>query len=92
MGNRTSTLLLFIILILPGCTTGGIVSTAAVEESLPEGIACNGQVELCLRSYDDVTFPETHNSFATHEDGILYPQATIKPVSLRSGMQAFVHS
>ncbi|MBT5661626.1 MAG: hypothetical protein HOI79_06110 [Euryarchaeota archaeon] len=73
MGNRTSTLLLFIILILPGCTTGGIVSTSTIEESLPEGIACNGQVELCSRSYDDVTFPETHNSFATHEDGILYP-------------------
>ena len=28
---------------------------------------------LCLRTYDNVTFPETHNAFATEDDGIFYP-------------------
>ena len=35
-----------------------------------ETIPCNGLVILCHRTYDDVTFPETHNSFSTHEDNI----------------------
>jgi len=73
MGNRTSALLLFIVFILPGCTTGLIESSSGIEEPLLEGVECNGQVDLCSRSYDDVTFPETHNAFATHEDGIMYP-------------------
>ena len=37
-----------------------------------ETIPCNGLVILCHRSYDDVTFPETHNSYSTHEDNIYY--------------------
>lgn len=73
MGNRTSALLLFIVFILPGCTTDLIESSSGIEEPLLEGVECNGQVDLCSRSYDDVTFPETHNAFATHEDGIMYP-------------------
>ena len=35
-----------------------------------ETIPCNGLVILCHRTYDDVTFPETHNAFSTHEDNI----------------------
>ena len=73
MGYRTSALLLFIVIILPGCTTGGIVSSSEADETVLEEVECNGQVDLCSRSYDDVTFPETHNAFATHEDGIIYP-------------------
>jgi len=34
--------------------------------------ACQGLVEFCLRTYDNFTFAETHNSFATSEDGVLY--------------------
>ena len=35
-----------------------------------ETIPCNGLVILCHRTYDKVTFPETHNSYSTHEDNI----------------------
>ena len=38
-----------------------------------ETIPCNGMVILCHRPYDEVTFPETHYSFSTHEDNIYYP-------------------
>ena len=32
---------------------------------------CHGASEYCLRNYDDFTFPETHNSFAASEDGVV---------------------
>ena len=35
-----------------------------------DGIECHGMAEYCLRSYDNFTFPETHNSFSTIEDGV----------------------
>lgn len=35
--------------------------------------ACQGAVIFCMRTYDNFTFPETHNSFATTEDGVIYP-------------------
>ena len=34
-------------------------------------ITCHGKGEYCLKTYDDFTFPETHNSFSTPEDGII---------------------
>ena len=37
--------------------------------------ACNGRVELCDRSYDDVAFPATHNSMAAaSEPGWFFPE------------------
>ena len=48
-----------------------------------ETIPCNGLVILCHRTYDDVTFPETHNAFSTHEDNIYYPAS-----NHRTGFQA----
>ncbi len=38
-----------------------------------DAIECMGNVTYCMRTYDDFTFAETHNSFATEEDGIHYP-------------------
>ena len=35
-----------------------------------DSLLCHGKAEYCLRSYDNFTFPETHNSFATIEDGV----------------------
>ena len=35
-----------------------------------DGITCHGMPRYCLRSYDNFTFPETHNSFSTIEDGV----------------------
>ena len=39
-------------------------------ENPADGIECHGKAEYCLRSYDNFTFPETHNSFSTIEDGV----------------------
>lgn len=35
-----------------------------------DGIICQGQAKFCLRTYDNHTFPETHNSFSTVEDEV----------------------
>ena len=58
------------------------------EDALDDGMVCNGWSQLCTRTYDNVTFPETHNAFATHEDGIFTLQATIVPALMHSGTQA----
>ena len=58
-----------------------------------ETIPCNGLVILCHRTYDQVTFPETHNSFATHEDNIFYPAANHRTgfsAQWNAGMRAFM--
>ena len=34
-------------------------------------ISCHGEARYCLRTYDDFTFAESHNSFSTPEDGIM---------------------
>ena len=34
-------------------------------------VICHGLSKYCLRNYDDFTFPETHNAFATSEDGVI---------------------
>ena len=34
-------------------------------------ITCHGMSKYCLRTYDDFTFAESHNSFSTPEDGII---------------------
>lgn len=58
-----------------------------------ETIPCNGLVILCHRTYDDVTFPETHNSFSTHEDNIYYPASNHRTgfqAQWNAGMRAFM--
>jgi len=65
--------LIVCILLIAGCTSPD-ESNAEQEVDQPTSESqCNGSVILCERSYDNVTFPETHNSFATHQDGIFYP-------------------
>ena len=58
-----------------------------------ETIPCNGLVILCHRTYDDVTFPETHNSYSTHEDNIYYPASNHRTgfqAQWNDGMRAFM--
>ena len=67
---------LIMLMLLSGCVAPTVPRTAVNdEEPIPDGTECNGMVVLCDRTYDDVTFPETHNAFSTHEDGIYYPAA-----------------
>ena len=35
-----------------------------------DGIVCQGEARFCLRTYDNHSFPETHNSFSTVEDEV----------------------
>ena len=58
-----------------------------------ETIPCNGLVILCHRTYDQVTFPETHNSYSTHEDNIYYPASNHRTgfqAQWNAGMRAFM--
>lgn len=58
-----------------------------------ETVPCNGLVILCHRTYDQVTFPETHNSFSTHEDNIYYPASNHRTgfqPQWNAGMRAFM--
>ena len=36
-----------------------------------DAMICQGFSEYCLRSYDDFTFPETHNAYSAAEDGVI---------------------
>ncbi len=54
---------------------------------------CMGLVEYCLRTYDDFTFAETHNSFATTEDEVYYPASnhdTGLSAQWNGGVRAFM--
>ena len=79
-----------VLLFLSGCL--GFGDEVEVEQEYqPE--ECNGMDILCDRTYDTVTFPETHNAFATHEDGIWYPasnHATGFQAQWDAGMRAFM--
>lgn len=58
-----------------------------------ETVPCNGLVILCHRTYDQVTFPETHNSYSTHEDNIYYPASNHRTgfqAQWNAGMRAFM--
>ena len=63
-----------------------------VQAETSEG-ECNGMDILCDRPYDEVTFPETHNAFATHADGIFYPASNHRSgldAQWDAGMRAFM--
>jgi hypothetical protein len=94
MRGSIGALALTTLLVLSGCVTPTVpMSESEGEEDLEEGDACNGLVVLCERSYSDVTFPETHNAFSTHEDGIYYPAANHQTGLLaqwNAGMRAFM--
>ena len=87
-------LLVGVLFSMPGCT---VVSTDVEglepEEEHDDGMVCNGWDQLCSRTYDNVTFPETHNAFATHEDGIYYPASNHRTgldAQWDAGMRAFM--
>ena len=90
--NVTSVLLMFV-LILPGCTTGVFSPNISDDDTTNYGPECNGWSDLCSRTYDQVTFPETHNAFATHEDGIVYPASNHQTglyAQWNAGVRAFM--
>ena len=94
MRGSIGVLTLIVLLLLPGCVTPTVPSGSQVdEETVQYEEPCNGLVVLCSRSYSDVTFPETHNAFSTHEDGIYYPAANHLTGLLpqwEAGMRAFM--
>ena len=77
---------------LSGCSAP-VEDIIEVDPFIAETEGCNGFAYLCHRTYDNVTFPETHNAHATHEDGIYYPasnHATGLDAQWQAGMRAFM--
>ncbi len=81
MGKLCSgTLTMLSTLILVSCGTGG---ETVVPDAGPDGGGqpdggepnpkCNGHEELCLRQFDDVAFPMTHNAMSNAEAGWILP-------------------
>jgi hypothetical protein len=62
--------------------TGGTTAPAAVRTD-----ACNGHVELCSRTLDDVTLAATHNSMSTSADDWF---SSIQTLSIRDQLRAGV--
>lgn len=62
--------------------TGGTTAPAAVRTG-----ACNGHVELCSRTLDDVTLAATHNSMSTAADDWF---SSIQTLSIRDQLRAGV--
>ena len=75
MRGVSTAVLLTLLLLSSGCTAPATDTVSSNQSQEPETPTepCNGLIILCLRTYDNVTFPETHNSFSTHQDGIYYP-------------------
>ena len=86
---------LTLLLLCSGCVAPSVDTSSMQEDDDSElpSEACNGLVVLCLRTYDNVTFPETHNAFSTHQDGIYYPASnhqTGLDAQWAAGMRAFM--
>jgi len=60
----------FLLVFAVGCgTSTPATSTSSGSSSTSSGTppsVCNGHAELCGRTYDAVTFPGTHDAYATH--------------------------
>ncbi len=94
MFAKLGTVLLCLIFLSSGC----LQATTNKDDKIVDAddvqtVPCNGMIELCDRTYSDTTFPETHNSFSTHADGIYYP-ASNHETGLQeqwdAGMRAFM--
>jgi hypothetical protein len=48
---------------------GAVFAFGCSEDPIPIPPECNGSIELCARSYDDVAYPTTHNAMSNAEDG-----------------------
>ena len=94
MWGYTRVLCLTALLLMSGCVTPTVPLDRAEDDTpMVDEDACNGLVVLCARMYDEVTFPETHNAFSTHDDGIFYPAANHQTGLLaqwNAGMRAFM--
>ena len=89
-------LLILSVVTLPGCLN---LNPDQIDDSVDDAYqfleitTCNGLVMLCERTYDQVTFPETHNSYSTHEDNIYYPASNHRTgfqAQWNAGMRAFM--
>ena len=95
MRKGLSTVVVTFILIFSGCIapTGDTLPMDQTPEPELPSEPCNGLLILCLRTYDNVTFPETHNAFSTHQDGIYYPASNHQTgfdAQWNAGMRAFM--
>ena len=93
MSTRKPVLVVVLCLVLAGCTSPDLEASTEAVQQPDDGLVCNGLAILCDRSYDNVTFPETHNAFATHEDGIYYPASNHRTgldAQWQAGIRAFM--
>jgi hypothetical protein len=66
-------LLASLLMLAAGCSAPSASSSSSSSSGGPSTVpavppkVCNGHAELCGRAYDAVTFPGTHDAYATHE-------------------------
>lgn len=67
------------------------VTTAASASAATRERPCNGSVELCSRTLDQVVLPGTHNSMSNEEYGWTLPNQHFSiPTQLEYGVRAFL--
>ena len=65
-------------------------ATAATANGATRERPCNGAVELCSKTLDQVVLPGTHNSMSNEEYGWILPnQHYAIPTQLEYGVRAF---
>ncbi|HRV60531.1 MAG: hypothetical protein KDB54_08315 [Solirubrobacterales bacterium] len=85
MPGRKSALWLAAAISVLTFTTAGLASAATRERP------CNGSVELCSRTLDQVVLPGTHNSMSNEEYGWAIPNQHYSiPTQLGYGVRAFL--
>jgi hypothetical protein len=68
-----------------------VVAPGAPPAGADGSAKCNGHVELCNRSYDQIAYAATHNSMNTAADGFASPdQERSIPDQLAGGVRAFL--
>ena len=66
-------------------------TTVATANAASRERPCNGSVDLCSRTFDQVTLPGTHNSMSNEEYGWLIPNQHYSiPTQLDYGVRAFL--
>ena len=52
---------------------------------------CNGDITLCSKTYDEVSYLTTHNAFNSAQDGLLFPNQTYNITSqMNDGVRALM--
>jgi len=52
---------------------------------------CNGSLDLCAKTYNEVSYLTTHNAFNSNEDGLLFPNQTYNITSqLNDGVRGLM--